>query len=110
MLMFGTTCAGRICSSGRVLRQTRPKIAPHRTDTKQRIRPSFVQSEPPPLLGRQLDTDHNYPLDTLSCAQGSERACSVRKSSGFTFSAKTGTDSTTKWDCWADLERMCIFG
>ena len=66
--------------------QTRHRIAPHRTETKQRIRESLVQSESSPFLARQLQTDHNHPLGTRSRAHTPGPALR------------------------GDFERMCIFG
>lgn len=64
-------------------------MAPHETDTRQRIRVSFVQSELSPALDRQLNADHNCPLDTCTQSHAPQRASSGRILSGCAFSART---------------------
>jgi hypothetical protein len=56
--------------------QARGRIAPDATDTKQRIRESFVQGEFSPFLDRQMKTERSHPVVTFSCAHSSGRACS----------------------------------
>ena len=61
-------------------------MAPHGTDTRESIRESFVQSEPSPALDRQLNANHNCPLDT--CTHSGAHGNRVR----------------------TELERMCVAG
>jgi len=41
-------------------------MAPHGTDARQTIRESFVQCVPSPASDKQLNADHNCPLDTCT--------------------------------------------
>jgi hypothetical protein len=54
--------------------QTGRRMAPHRTDTRQRIRESLVQSESSPALDRQVNADHNCPPDTGTHSDGPRQA------------------------------------
>ena len=53
-------------------------MAPHGTDTRQRIRESSVQSEPSPASDRQLNGERNCPLDTRTHSLDSRTAASGR--------------------------------
>jgi len=75
-------------------------MAPHGTDTRQRIRGSLVQIEPSPALDRQLNADHNWPLDACTHSHAPGRAGSGQISNGCAFSART--------TCWHQMQSAVL--